>query len=345
MTRNSCFYSIAPMMRYTDRYFRFFLRQLCPNTILYTEMQVASSIVFGEERRFLDFDPRERPLILQLASADPAQLAKAVQCAEHYAYDGYNLNIGCPSEKAGSGGFGVCQMAEVDAVLRLCDAVRSASSKPLSIKHRIGIGNDTKYEDLHAFVHRLYEHGIRHFIVHARVALLGGYKPHHNRSIPPLRYADVYRLKKDFPKACIEINGGIRSIAEITEHLKHTDAVMIGRLAYQDPFILHRIDRLMSIDSMFTTKDKTVSALQHNLQTLSSEPYSDEEKTLFLQIIHEGLARAQQLKTNGDQPWRIIRHLLYFFAGSHGARTWRRIVAGKDISSIAKHAQECITFL
>jgi len=252
--------SIAPMMDKTHRHFRWFLRQLTRQALLYTEMITPAAIIHGDRERLLSFDPIERPLVLQLGGSDPAEVAEAVKIAEDWDYDEYNLNVGCPSDRVQHRNFGACLMADPDLVARLLEAMHRAGTRPVSVKHRIGITNRIRgeplprhghsahafhdfYEQLSAFVGTLQLGPAQRYIVHARVAVLEGLSPKENRRIPPLRYDNVYRLKEEYPRLRIEINGGIRSHDEITAHLRHSDGVMLGRLAYERPWRLAELDR------------------------------------------------------------------------------------------------------
>ncbi len=239
--------SIAPMMDKTHRHFRWFLRQLSRQVLLYTEMITPAAIIHGNRARILDFDPVEGPLVLQLGGDNPDEMAEAIRIAEDWDYDEYNLNVGCPSDRVQQHNFGACLMADPERVARVLEVMHRAGSRPVSIKHRIGIEGQNislgTYDDMSTFVKRIKDGPARRYIIHARVAILEGLSPKENRHIPPLRYEEVYRLKEEYPYLHIEINGGIRNYEEIDEHLKYCDGVMLGRIAYERPWQLASLDR------------------------------------------------------------------------------------------------------
>ena len=234
--------SVAPMMDWTDRHFRFFLRSLTKHALLYTEMIHTNTILRGKKERFLQYSKEELPLAIQFGGDDPSSLAECAKIAEDWGYTEVNMNVGCPSERVQNGNFGACLMAAPSLVANCIEKMQSVVKVPVTVKHRIGIDGKETYEDLHHFVKTVSEAGANKFIVHARIAVLGGLSPAENRTIPPLRYTDVYNLKKDFPNLHIEINGGIQSYPAIDEHLQHVNSVMIGRLAYHDPFFFAEVD-------------------------------------------------------------------------------------------------------
>lgn len=247
--------SIAPMVDITDRHFRYFCRLLTKRSILYTEMVTSSAIIHGDRNKILDFDPFEKPITLQIAGCDKEEIAEAVKIAEDWDYDEINLNVGCPSDRVSGNQMGAALMAYPELVAEIVEAVKRETKKPVTVKHRIGIDGTNvlpgslsrvvydKYEDLEYFVKVLAEAGVKHFIIHARIAILEGLSPKENREIPPLKYEDVYKIKKNFPGLFIEINGGIRTIESIKEHLSHVDGVMLGRAAYENPFLLTEVDQ------------------------------------------------------------------------------------------------------
>ena len=230
--------AVAPMMDWTDRHCRYFFRLLTPDTWLYSEMVTAQAVVHGDRNRLLQFDPAEHPVSLQLGGSEPEVLASATTIANELGYDEINLNIGCPSDRVQSGRFGACLMADPGRVAECVDAMRSVSTVPITVKTRIGIDDRDDYEFLQEFIEQVSMAGCNAFVVHARKAILAGLSPKENRSIPPLRYETVYRLKRERPDLAIIINGGIDSIAAVSSHLVHVDGVMIGRKAYADPFFL-----------------------------------------------------------------------------------------------------------
>ena len=220
----------------TDRHFRYLLRLLAPDVRLYTEMVVAQAAIQGDRQRLLQFAPCEHPLALQLGGSDPELLAQAASIGEQWGYDEINLNIGCPSDRVQSGQFGACLMAHPGIVAASVQAIGEVTKIPVTVKTRIGIDEHDEYAYLRDFVAEVAAAGCRMFVVHARKAILAGLSPKENRSIPPLKYEYVYRLKEDFPELRILLNGGIRDTQSAQAHLQYTDGVMIGRQAYSDPY-------------------------------------------------------------------------------------------------------------
>jgi tRNA-dihydrouridine synthase A len=290
--------SIAPMMDHTDRHYRYFMRQLTTHTLLYTEMVTTAAILHGDRDRLLGFSPQEKPLALQLGGDQPQDLATCARIAEEMGYDEVNLNVGCPSDRVQNGNFGACLMAQPLRVADGVAAMRAATRLPVTVKHRIGIDDCDRYDDLVNFVETVAAAGCQRFTVHARKAWLQGLSPKENRTIPPLRYADVYRLKRDFPQLWIEINGGIQTLAQAQDHLQSVDAVMIGRAAYENPYLFAAADRLIyGSPEPDPSRDRIVEAML---------PYVD-------------VWVAKGLKLN-----KITRHMIHLFAGQPGSRVWRR---------------------
>jgi tRNA-dihydrouridine synthase A len=314
--------SIAPMLDWTDRYFRYFVRLISRHTLLYTEMVTTAALLHREPERFLEFDPRERPLALQLGGSNPAALAACSRMGEKRGYDEINLNLGCPSDRVQSGRFGACLMAEPDLVADCVKAMIDAVSVPVTVKQRTGIDDLNSYGKLCDFVGTLHQAGCRTFIVHARQAWLKGLSPQENREIPPLDYDRVYALKRDFPECEIVVNGGVKTLEECEHHLEIVDGVMIGREAYKNPWILADADgRLFSDPHPLPTRQQIVDQLV---------PFVEAE-----------LAKGTPLI-------RILRHTLGLFKGQPGARTWRRqlsVHAGKRGAdgSVLKAAAEEIS--
>jgi len=290
--------SVAPMMDRTDRHFRYFMRQITRRTLLYTEMVTTGAILYGDRTRLLGFTPAEKPLALQVGGDDPKALALCAQIAEDMGYDEINLNVGCPSDRVQNGNFGACLMAQPERVADCVAAMRSAVQIPVTVKHRIGIDDRDAYEDMVEFVRIVAEAGCDRFSVHARKAWLQGLSPKENRDIPPLRYEDVYRLKQEFPHFVIEINGGIQTLAQAQEHLRFVDAVMIGRAAYDNPYL-------------FATVDQAV--------------YGEDKRPLTRQEIAEAmLPYIERWVSQGGKLHTITRHMLQLFAGEPGTRAWKR---------------------
>jgi len=290
--------SVAPMMGCTDRHDRYFLRLITRRTLLYSEMLTTGAVLHGDRARLLGFDARERPVALQLGGADPAALADCAAIAEEFSYDEVNLNIGCPSDRVQSGRFGACLMAEPELVARCVAAMGRATRLPVTVKTRIGIDDRDSYDDLRRFVATVAESGCEVFIIHARKAWLRGLSPRENRELPPLRHEVVHRLKADFPALAIIINGGIRSLDEAERHLEHVDGVMIGREAYQNPYMLAEADRrIYGVREDHAARHDVVAALL---------PYVSRELGTGTRLNH------------------ITRHMVGLFQGVRGARAWRR---------------------
>ena len=298
-------FSVAPMLDVTDRHCRAFLRLLSGRMTLYTEMTVSGAIIHGARARFLTFDPRERPLAIQLAGSDPAQLAVCARLAEDAGYDEVNLNIGCPSKRVRNGQFGACLMAKPALVADCVAAMRAAVGIPVTVKTRIGIDNRDSYAHLAEFVARVADGGCEHFIIHARKAWLRGLSPKENRHVPTLRYDRVYRLKRDFPAIRFTINGGITTLSEAREHLRHVDGVMIGRQARKHPWMLSAVDRMI-----FNATD-------------CAPPVVAEVKTRA-DIVNAYLPYIEQQLAQGVHLRHMTRHLLGLFHAQPGATAWRR---------------------
>ncbi|WP_024299938.1 tRNA dihydrouridine(20/20a) synthase DusA [Methylomicrobium lacus] len=287
------------MLDWTDRHCRFFLRLISKQALLYTEMVTTGALLHGDRQRFLQFDPSEHPLALQLGGSDPAGLAACAKMAEDFGYDEVNLNVGCPSDRVQSGSFGACLMAEPELVAECVGAMRKAVSIPVTVKSRIGIDDRDSYEELIKFIGTVAEAGCDTFIVHARKAWLKGLSPKQNREVPPLRYDTVYRLKQDFPTLQIVLNGGITTLDQAEDVLGNgVDGVMVGREAYHNPYILAEVDR--------------------RLFGASAEVFTRAE------IIEKLLPYIEQQRAEGVRLHSITRHILGLFHGEPGARSWRR---------------------
>lgn len=292
-------FSIAPMMDWTDRHDRYFLRLLSRHALLYTEMVTEQAIRFGDRARLLDFDAAEHPLALQLGGSDPAHLAEAARVGEQWGYDEINLNCGCPSTRVQSGAFGACLMAEPDLVARCVEAMAAAVRIPVTVKCRIGIDDQDDYADLRRFVDIVAAAGCGTFIVHARKAWLKGLSPKENREIPPLVYPSVYRLKRERPDLTIAINGGITDLDQAEAHLRHTDGVMLGRAAYQTPYLLAEVDSRLFADD--------------------TPPPSRLEAALLMADYADRMIAEHDVRAG-----HIARHMVGLFQGLPGARAFRR---------------------
>ena len=286
------------MMDWTDRHCRYFHRLLSRRALLYTEMIPTGAIVHGARARFLAYDPAERPLALQLGGAEPADLKICAEAAAAEGYDEVNLNVGCPSDRVQNARFGACLMAEPVLVARAVEAMAGAGL-PVTVKTRIGIDERDSYAELRGFVATVAAAGCRSFTVHARKAWLQGLSPKQNREVPPLDYERVYRLKADFPELEIVLNGGVLSLEAAAAHLERgADGVMIGRAAYQNPYLLAEADR------RFFGDDRPPPGREAVVRALL--PYAEAQ-----------CARGVPVKA-------ITQHILGLFNGLPGARLWRR---------------------
>ncbi len=288
------------MMDWTDRHCRYFLRLLSPSVCLYTEMVTAAAIHHGDSGRFLRYDESEHPIALQLGGSDPKLMANATRRADAYGYDEININVGCPSDKVQSGQFGACLMAHPEIVAECYRAMAAETDVPVTVKTRIGIDDKDNYEFLAAFVDRLIAAGCQRFIIHARVAILDGLSPKENRTVPPLNYDRVFRLKQEYPELDIVINGGLSSFEQIDNVLKRVDGAMVGRQAYQQPYFLAELEHHLNPDSVLPERRRIVEKML---------PYID-----------ANIADGVPLN-------RITRHMLGLFAGQPGARAWRRTIS------------------
>ncbi|MYN38626.1 tRNA dihydrouridine(20/20a) synthase DusA [Duganella sp. FT109W] len=297
--------SVAPMMDWTDRHCRVFHRHISKHTWLYTEMVTTGALVYGDVERHLRFNEEEHPVALQLGGSDPTDLATSAKLGEQWGYDEINLNCGCPSERVQKGAFGACLMAEPQLVADCVKAMRDAVSIDVTVKHRIGIDDVQSYDFVRDFVGKVADAGCTTFIVHARNAILKGLSPKENREIPPLKYDYAYQLKRDFPDFEIIINGGIKTEAEIDEHLKHLDGVMLGREAYHNPFVMANFDQRYYGDSRAPlTRDQVLEAMIPYIQA---------------QLAQYG---PLGLKLNS-----ITRHMLGIMTGLPGARAFRQTLS------------------
>lgn len=291
-------FSVAPMMDWTDRHCRYFLRLLSRHTRLYTEMVNTGAILRGDAGRHLRFDASEHVVALQLGGSEPEALARSAAIGAQYGYDEINLNCGCPSDRVQEGRFGACLMAEPRRVAEAVAAMRAACAVPVTVKCRIGIDDSEDYVFLRAFVETVAAAGCAVFVVHARKAWLSGLSPKENREIPPLRYEQVYRLKQEFPQLTIAINGGIRSLEDCERHLQHVDGVMLGREAYENPYLLAQVDRRLFGDTRMPPS-RTDAAL-------ALRPYVEQELAA------------------GTPLGQITRHILGLYKGQPGGRAFRR---------------------
>ena len=301
--------SIAPMMDRSDRYFRRLMRLISARTLLYTEMVTCPAVLRGERERLLGYDDAEHPLALQLGGDDPQTLARCAEIGVELGYDEININVGCPSDRVQSGNFGACLMREPQRVADCVAAMRAAVSAPITVKHRIGVDELDSYEDMARFVEIVARAGCDRFTVHARKAWLAGLSPKQNRNVPPLRYADVHRLARSHPELVIEINGGIRSLAEIRAQLEQVDAVMIGRAAWDNPWLFAAVDReLLGADTPAPTRPRVVAA--------------------YLECMGRWRMRTKDA-ARGPSPTILLRPLMNLFATRPGARRWKQTLNAK----------------
>jgi tRNA-dihydrouridine synthase A len=289
--------SVAPMMDWTDRHERFFLRTVSRRTLLYTEMITTGAILHGDGDRILGYHPAEHPVALQVGGSDPAALSRVARIAAGLGYDEINLNVGCPSDRVQTGRFGACLMAEPTLVAE-CIAAMVDGGLPVTVKCRIGIDGRESYEDLAAFVATVREGGVTSFTVHARIAVLDGLSPKQNRDVPPLRPDEVHRLKTENLDLEIILNGGIGSLDEALAHLRHVDGVMIGRAAYHDPWMLAGADaRVFGAPPSALTRRAVIDTMA--------------------EYIEDHVSR-------GGRAAEVTRHMLGLFQNVPGARAWRR---------------------
>jgi tRNA-dihydrouridine synthase A len=293
--------SIAPMMDHTDKHFRYFMRLLSKHAVLYTEMITTGALIHGDRKRFLDFNDVEHPLAIQLGGSSPEDLAKCAKIAESEGYDEVNLNIGCPSDRVQNGQFGACLMSNKNLVADCVNKIQATIQIPVTIKSRIGIDDMDSYEFLHGFIKTTYEAGCNIFIIHARKAILSGLSPKENRKIPPLNYERVHKIKQDFPELNITINGGFTELNEIKSQLKHVDGVMVGRAAYQNPFMLAEADKILFENpDIAPTREDILNWFRN---------YIDEQSKLGVNI--KGLTR----------------HIIGLYQGQPGARQYRQLLS------------------
>ena len=297
--------SVAPMMAWTDRHCRAFHRLLAPNALLYTEMVTANALLYGDVERHLQFGASEHPVVLQLGGSEPEDLARAAQLGEQFGYDAINLNCGCPSERVKRGAFGACLMREPELVAESVRQISAAVSIPVTVKHRIGLERDESYQLVEKFVATVAGAGCSSFVVHARNAWLSGLSPKENREIPPLRYDVVERLQRDFPTLQFVLNGGIDSPEKALQSVKLYGAVMLGRMAYHEPYALAEIEHALH-GTPLKARHAVVLAMT--------------------QYLADYLAREE-----GAHVRHVVRHMLGLFHGAPAARVWRRHLSDSKI--------------
>ncbi|WP_375681233.1 tRNA dihydrouridine(20/20a) synthase DusA [Bartonella sp. AP60NXGY] len=294
-------FAVAPMLDWTDRHCRFFYRLLTKKALLYTEMMVADAVIHGVREQLLAFSDKECPVALQLGGADPRKLAEAARIAEDFGYNEINLNVGCPSNRVQAGVFGACLMLHPDIVANAVEAMKREVTIPVTVKCRIGVDEQDEELALDLLANQVWNAGCDALWIHARKAWLQGLSPKENRNIPPLNYERVYKLKRQYPHKFIGINGGIKSIDEIKEHLTFCDAVMVGRQVYHDPTLLKYID---------------------------FELYGESQNSLSESDLIEVMCDyAARHIASGGRLSHVTRHMIGLFHGRGGARRWRQILS------------------
>jgi tRNA-dihydrouridine synthase A len=302
--------NVAPMMDWTDRHCRYFHRLLAPSALLYTEMVTTGAVLHGKRERLIGFNPEEHPLALQLGGSDPADLAQCSRVAEQWGYDEVNLNVGCPSDRVQRGRFGACLMLEPKLVRDCVRAMRESVAIPVTVKTRLGVDDCDSYDYFRDFIGEVARSGCEVFIVHARKAWLTGLSPKENRDVPELRYDWVDRLKREMPELTLVLNGGIRTLEAAVDAVARLDGVMLGRAAYQSPWILHELQRALFGAGGVGSREEAVR-----------------EMTEYCR---------RQLPA-GVPVKNISRHLLGLFQGQPGARRWRRYLSENAWRDAANH--------
>ncbi len=293
-------FSVAPMLDWTDRHCRYFLRLLSKHTLLYTEMVTTGALIYGKGD-YLAFNEEEHPVALQLGGSDPSDMARCAVMAQERGYDEVNINVGCPSDRVKNGSFGACLMADPHTVAACVKEMQKVVDIPVTVKCRIGIDDMDEYEDFARFIDVVAEGGCEVFIVHARKAWLKGLSPKENREIPPLNYPRVYQLKQAHPDLHISLNGGVKTLEQTQQHLKKIDGVMMGREVYANPFILSEVDKVIFVNNAVTpTREEIVQNMQDYINQ-QNEP--------------------------GFRPWHAARHMLGLFQGQAGGKIWRRYLS------------------
>ena len=306
---------IAPMMQYTDMHDRYLLRLLSKKVFLYTEMIATGSLIYGKCFDQLEFNDEEHPVGVQLGGSDVNDLIECSKKCEQYGYDEINLNVGCPSDRVQKGKFGACLMLEPELVKDCLGNMRNAVQIPVSIKCRLGIDNNESYDFLYNFISIVKDSGIKIFIIHARNGILKGLSPRQNRNIPPLKYDYVYRLKKDFPKLKFIINGGIKTLDECHDHLTKVDGVMIGRSAYENPFMLKKIEE----------------------EIFGEDPIISSKK----ELLNKYLDYVDKKVSEGHDLGRMLKHLFGLSRGDKNAKTFRiKILETIKNNSLDKNRKE-----
>lgn len=295
-------FAVAPMLDWTDRHCRYFLRLLSSRATLYSEMITTGALIHGDRERFLEFNDCENPLVLQLGGSVPQEMAQCARMAQDWGYDEVNINIGCPSDRVQNNMIGACLMAHPQRVADCVDAMRQTVDIPVTVKHRIGINGRDSFQALVDFVGTVAEAGCEHFIVHARIAILEGLSPKENRHIPPLRYEVVAQLKQEFPHLQMTLNGGIKTLDECEEHLQTFEGVMLGREVYSNPWLLSEVDQRLY-------QDNTAAPISRSEVMLKLRAYIESQVAQGVKVTH------------------ITRHILGLAQGFPGARRFRQLLS------------------
>ena len=314
-------FSIAPMMKCTDRHYRYLARILTKRSMLYTEMLTTDALIYGKHDQLLTYHPSEHPIALQLGGNDPTKMAICARLAQKNNFDEININVGCPSNRVQAGRFGACLMLEPKVVADCIKSIKDETGIHATVKTRIGVDDQDRYDVLYKFVDTIVQAGCKRIIVHARKAYLSGLSPKENRTIPPLQYDYVYKLKKDYPNIKIILNGGLDNKANLIKHLNELDGVMIGRHAYENPFFLVDIDEVI---------------------------YGEPRNTMNRIDVVERFKQYAQSQFVHGVPLRIlIKPILGLFNGTPGAKSWRRYLSehvnskNRDLS-IIDNAYRCL---
>ena len=297
--------SVAPMMNWTDRHCRYFYRIMSKKSQLWSEMVTAKAVIHGDKNRLLDYDELEHPLVLQLGGSDPKEMADAAKIVQDWGYDEVNINVGCPSDRVRSGNFGACLMQTPEIVAQCVDNMKSKVDIPVTVKSRIGVDDMQSYAELVNFIDIVNKSGCDNFVIHARKAWLEGLSPKDNRTVPPLNYDWVYRIKQEFPNLTIGINGGIMTLDDALLHLQSVDNVMLGRSVYHQPYILAKVDNLI-----YGQNNSIISREQVLLKFIE-----------YMKAQHDKSVPTRSM----------TRHILGLYHGQQNAKKFRRLLSGKTV--------------
>ncbi len=313
--------SVAPMLDWTDKHCRYLHRLISKDVLLYSEMITTPAILQGDKQKYIGFNSQEHPVVLQLGGSDPGDLAKSCIIAQEFGYDEVNLNVGCPSDRVQKGRFGACLMNEPELVVNCIKSMLQSVDIPITVKCRIGVDDNTSYENLLAFIQHLDQAGLQTVIIHARIAILKGLSPKQNRTVPPLNYDFVYRIKKTLPHLNIVINGGIETVEQAQKHLKYVDGVMLGRAIWNNPWLLNDLGETLFDTHTQTTRDDVLKHYQNYCQ--------------------------QQLDDGVKLHW-LLPPILNLFHGISGNKKWKNYLVTqaplrKNDLSVFDEAREFVT--